>query len=110
MVPRIIGRANEARIERARMDITTLRARVQEFEMHVGRLPTQEEGLGALITAPTGLPEGKWKGPYIDQATVPNDPWGRPYVYRVVSEQNTFDIFSSGSDGQEETEDDVKRQ
>jgi general secretion pathway protein G len=75
------------------------------FEVDVGRYPTTAEGLAALHEDPGSK---GWKGPYLKRE-VPKDPWGRSYGYRSPGEHNKqgFDVWSSGEDGEEGTEDDV---
>lgn len=67
------------------------------YRLDVGRFPSTEEGLASLITAPADA--GKWNGPYLDKS-LPDDPWGRPYVYRAPGAQGDFEILSYGKDGQ----------
>ena len=73
-----------------------------QFSTDTGRLPTNAEGLAALLTAPPNLPN--WNGPYIQHPA--NDPWGRPYVYRTLI-NGDFDLRSAGPDGQPNTRDDI---
>lgn len=68
------------------------------YRLDVGNFPTTDEGLAALTTKPSNA--AKWNGPYLDKA-VPNDPWGRAYVYRSPgSKGGDFDIEAYGKDGQ----------
>ena len=73
----------------------------------VGTYPTTEQGLNALLKAPTGK-ESKWKGPYIDK--IPEDPWGNPYQYQFPGTRNAYkakgyDIWSLGQNVNESTDD-----
>jgi general secretion pathway protein G len=69
------------------------------FRLDVGRVPTTEEGLNALLVKPADV-ASKWNGPYLSKA-VPQDPWGRPYVYRSPGTGGAdFDLISLGKDGQ----------
>ncbi|MNF79303.1 Type II secretion system protein G precursor [compost metagenome] len=63
----------------------------------MGRYPSTEQGLAALVAAPSDEP--RWAGPYLQKA-VPEDPWGRAYVYRSPGESGDFDLLSMGKDGQ----------
>lgn len=77
------------------------------YKLDMGTYPTTEQGLKALIQAPSGK-EGKWKGPYID--AMPEDPWGNPYQYRFPGTRNInktsgYDIWSHGQDGVESADD-----
>lgn len=68
------------------------------FRLDVGRFPSTEEGLNALLVRPGDMP--KWNGPYLSKA-VPLDPWGKPYVYKSPGENGAdFDLLSLGKDGQ----------
>jgi general secretion pathway protein G len=73
----------------------------------VGRFPSTEEGLMALIQSPENA-SGHWRGPYIEGKKVPEDPWKRPYQYRCPATKNTtggYDLYSWGPDGQESADD-----
>src|SRR6185312_6212502 len=69
------------------------------FNLDTGRYPTTSEGLVALIRSPGNIPS--WNGPYLKSGSVPDDPWGKPYVYRSPGEHGAYDIMSYGSDGNE---------
>ena len=95
-------------VESARLDIAKLfvsqsmQAPLTAYRIHVGRFPTTEEGLAALVRCPKGLEE-RWKGPYlrVDEGKLPSDPWGRPYQYRCPGVHNLqgYDLWSLGPDG-----------
>ncbi len=76
----------------------TINEPLRAFRVHVGRYPTTEEGLGALLVAPRAV-EHHWRGPYVDPA-IPLDPWGREYQYRAPGRKNTsgYDVWSLGPD------------
>jgi general secretion pathway protein G len=84
---------------RPRVQIAAFETGLGMFREDCGRYPTTTEGLAALITRPTGIPEGRWHGPYFDH--IPKDPWGHDYVYRCPGIHNTnrFDLYSCGPDG-----------
>jgi general secretion pathway protein G len=70
------------------------------YRIDVGSFPTTEEGLAALFNKPSdAVKAAKWNGPYL-QKTAPNDPWGRPYLYRSPGSKGDFELMSYGSDGQ----------
>lgn len=102
---RLSGRTQEARIARARADISgSLSLALDLFEQDTGRYPTSEEGLSALVTDPgiTG-----WKGPYLKDG-LKNDPWEMPYVYAFSeTESNLYNLYSAGPDQQPNTADDI---
>ena len=83
---------------------------LSSYRYALGGYPTTEEGIQALITAPATNAE-RWRGPYIktDGGKLPVDPWGTPYHYRYPGTHNTdsYDVWSSGSDRQDGTADDI---
>lgn len=107
VVPRLAGRTERARTATARQSVASLSASLDTFELDVGRFPSTEEGLEALVVRPPTLdPETEWSGPYLRD--VPLDPWHREFVYKYPGEQSIdFDIISLGRDAEEGTEDDV---
>lgn len=89
------------RTEVARIFVNeTMENPLMNFRIHMGRYPTTEEGLQALLTRPSEEAEN-WQGPYIRR--LPNDPWGNPYQYRFPGERNPdgFDLWSWGPDGRD---------
>jgi general secretion pathway protein G len=98
----VVKHLDNAKVERARIDIANLKAALKTYYIHVGSYPSASEGLQALITSPAGLAgTGKWKGPYLDANSVPKDPWGNEYVYNTPGEEGRdFDITAYGKDGQ----------
>ncbi len=105
VMPRLVGRYQQARISAARADITAnIPLALDMFEMDIGRFPTGEEGLAALRANPASLPD--WKGPYLKKE--PKDPWGKPYFYKSPGTHNTdYDLYSSGQNGIENDFDDI---
>jgi general secretion pathway protein G len=106
VVPRFTKRSEQAKITAAATQIDYMKLALGQFEIDCGRFPTSEETLEALMTAP-GSADG-WHGPYLDKG-VPEDPWGRPYVYRYPAQHPgvDYDLYSAGPDGQENTADDI---
>jgi len=78
---------------------------LMSYKLAIGRYPTTEEGLQALVTSPNDSP--RWKGPYLKQ--LPLDPWNNPYKYAFPGEHNkdSYDLWSVGPDGQDGTSDDI---
>jgi general secretion pathway protein G len=98
VAPRYFSQVGKSRVKAARAQIDALDKAVEQFRLDTGRLPSSEEGLAALNTAPPGITG--WEGPYLKKA-VPPDPWGHPYVYAAPgSHDNDFDLQSYGRDGQ----------
>jgi general secretion pathway protein G len=109
VAPRFFGRSQEARITAARQTIAgSFRVALALFEQDIGRYPSTEEGLDVLIQNPQ---ERNWKGPYLESALIPVDPWGNPYRYtypsNLVNSEYLYDIISAGPDGAFGTRDDV---
>lgn len=112
VVRRFAGRSQMARVAAARQSIVgALGVQLDLFEQDVGRYPTTEEGLGALIrNTDTGVVG--WRGPYLQTAEIPKDPWGKAYKYAHPSELHSdlpslYDLISAGADGEFGTDDDV---
>lgn len=102
IVPRVVGRTDDARIAAAKQDIAAVMQALKLYRLDNGRYPTSEQGLEALITKPTTEPiPSNWKqGGYLDRNAVPKDPWGKPYLYLNPGVRGEIDIFSNGRDGQ----------
>lgn len=100
IVPKIIGRSDDARIVAAKQDVATLGAALKLYRLDNQRYPNSEQGLKALVEKPTVEPiPGNWKtGGYLDK--LPKDPWGNPYQYLQPGVHGEIDIFSLGADGQ----------
>jgi general secretion pathway protein G len=100
LVPRLMGRTDDARILAAKQDIATLMQALKLYRLDNQRYPTTEQGLQALIARPTNGPQpANWKtGGYIDRLN--KDPWGNPYQYLSPGTRSEVDIFSYGADGQ----------
>jgi general secretion pathway protein G len=97
VAPRYFGQVSKSERRTARVQIAELEKALDQFRLDVGRYPTSEQGLDALVDRPANEP--KWDGPYL-RKRVPLDPWGRPYVYRLPGQWGEFDLLSHGKDGQ----------
>jgi len=98
--PRVVGRLGKAKTEIARSQISLLESALDQFRLDVGRYPTTEEGLRALIEPPQDEEvRSRWQGPYLKKKKIPLDPWGRPYQYRSPGEHGDYDLWSYGADG-----------
>jgi general secretion pathway protein G len=103
VAPKMLKRADIARVTAARVQINNLNAALGAFKLDTGVFPTTEQGLAALRSRPQGL--ATWNGPYLPQ-DVPLDPWGRPYVYKFPGDHGDEpDIVCFGADGKEGGED-----
>jgi general secretion pathway protein G len=99
IVPRIMGRPDEARATAAKLDVGTIVQSLKLYRLDVGRYPTTEQGIKALVERPTAEPVPQnWKaGGYLD--SLPKDPWGNPYQYTNPGTRGEIDVFSFGADG-----------
>jgi general secretion pathway protein G len=99
IVPNVIGRPDEARVTVAKADMGTVAAALKLYRLDNGDYPTSAQGLAALVeqTAIPPLPGHFPAEGYL--ATVPTDPWGRPYVYRSPVAPGGFELLSYGKDG-----------
>lgn len=100
IVPKVMGRPDEARIVAARQDIAAISQALKLYKLDNRRYPTTEQGLQALVQKPTAAPvPDNWKtGGYLER--LPNDPWGKPYQYLAPGVRGEIDVFSFGADGQ----------
>jgi len=100
VLPRLTGRAEQARINRAKTDVENIGLALKLYELDNGSFPTT---LQALQDKSAG--GSNWMGPYLEKKPV--DPWGRSYQYKVPGEHNTtsYDLSSWGKDGVESSDD-----
>ncbi|MGB6056270.1 MAG: type II secretion system major pseudopilin GspG [Burkholderiaceae bacterium] len=100
VVPKLMGRTDDARIIAAKQDIATIMQALKLYRLDNHRYPTTEQGLQALVAKPTSGPAANgWKsGGYLDK--LPKDPWGNPYHYLSPGVKGEIDVFSFGADGQ----------
>jgi len=98
VVPKIMGRPDEARIVAAKQDIAAIKQALNLYRLDNVRYPTTEQGLQALVEKPVSGPiPGNWKrGGYLER--LPNDPWGAPYQYLNPGLRGEIDVFSLGAD------------
>ena len=98
VAPRYFGQVGKSEINVAKAQIDALEKALDQYRLDVGRYPSNELGLKALVERPPNEP--KWAGPYL-RKDVPLDPWGRAYVYKMPGEKGgDFDLVSFGKDGQ----------
>jgi len=97
VAPRYFAQVGKSQVKVARAQLDALDKALDQFRLDVGRYPTTEEGLQALVAQPSG--EQSWAGPYLKKG-VPADPWGRPYQYQTPGTHGgDFDLQSYGKDG-----------
>jgi general secretion pathway protein G len=97
--PRVLTYLADSRSKAARLQIASFANSLDLFAMDVGRYPTTQEGLTALVRRPAGTKV--WNGPYLKDNAVPADPWRNSYVYTAPGAHGAYDLLSYGSDGQE---------
>jgi general secretion pathway protein G len=100
----LVGNIDVAKEQRVDSDIEAISMQLRTYEMLNYRMPTTEQGLKALVNQPTTEPRPRrWKQL---MKTVPIDPWGNEYVYRIPGKGGAaFDIYSLGPDGKESDDD-----
>jgi general secretion pathway protein G len=97
VVPRVVGRTDEARAVAAQQDIASVLQALKLYRIDNSRYPSNAQGLDALVTQPTTEPLAQnWKS-YLDRAA--SDPWGRTYLYLNPGVHGEIDVFSLGADG-----------
>jgi general secretion pathway protein G len=99
VAPQVIKHLSSAKATTAKVQVQRLAGILDIYHLEVGRYPTEQEGLAALIEKP--LEAERWSGPYIRNPEALVDPWGHPYVYRVPGQQGDYDLYTLGADGQE---------
>ena len=109
-VPNLVGKGEKVKISAATVEMGALLGTALDlYEMDNGKYPTTEQGLKALITKPSAVPEPKnWNGPYLKKKKrVPKDPWGNEYVYVCPGPHNKdgYGLSSLGPDGVQSTDD-----
>lgn len=94
--PRVLNQLGGAKSKTAGVQIADLDKSLELFKLDVGRYPSSEEGLEALVKKPGNV--NGWTGPYL-KGSVPNDPWGKPYRYANPGPNGGLEILSLGADG-----------
>jgi general secretion pathway protein G len=101
IMPRLMGRTDDAKRVKASVDIAALETALKLYKLDNGEYPTTEQGLKALINPPD-KEEGTetWKkGGYLEKRTLPKDPWNREFIYLSPGIHGEYDIISYGADG-----------
>ena len=101
------GPLSDAQAMTARGDIEFFSAALDDFKKDCEAYPSTEQGLQALIVKPPSCTN--WKGPYLKEAKIKNDPWGSKYIYKCpgVKTASSFDLCSPGPDKIEGNNDDI---
>jgi general secretion pathway protein G len=85
VAPRYFSQVGKSEVQVARAQIDALEKAVDQYRLDNRRYPTSEEGLAAVQS-------------YLKKS-VPNDPWGRPYVYQIPGDKAEYTVLSYGRDG-----------
>ena len=103
VAPNLIGRSDEAKAKIAQGDLASLKTVLNLYRLDKGSYPTSEQGLDVLLVSP-----GAGREPYLEKAAL--DPWQRKYLYRYpgTHRPSSYDLSSTGADGKEGSEDDIK--
>lgn len=104
VVPRIMGRTDDAKRTAAKVQIRNIEGALQLYKLDNGVYPTTEQSLKALVEKPSvGVVPKKWKlGGYLPK--LPEDPWGNPYKYLSPVQKGNYkveyEVTSLGTDGE----------
>ncbi|RTL33454.1 MAG: type II secretion system protein GspG [Burkholderiales bacterium] len=94
--PKFFGQIGKSEVKAARAQVDALSKALDQYRLDVGRYPSTEQGLAALVLKPADEP--RWGGPYLSKA-LPKDPWGNDYQYRSPGDHGDYDLLSLGRDG-----------
>ena len=97
VAPRYFSQVGKSEVNAAKAQIDALEKALDTYRLDAGTYPSNELGLNALVQRPPS--ESRWNGPYL-RKTVPLDPWGKPYIYKIPGEKGEYDLISYGKDGQ----------
>ena len=102
IVPRIMGRPEEARRMKARVQLESIETALKLYKLDNGYYPGTEQGLQALVEPPSvgQLPRAWRDGGYLEKGRVPQDPWENDYVYLCPGVNGDYDLSSYGADGE----------
>jgi general secretion pathway protein G len=95
--PRVLNYLGESKVKAARIQIQSFEAALDLYYLDNGAYPSTSEGLKSLVQRPSSA--SAWNGPYLRTGALPDDPWGRPYVYKAPGDHAAYEIDSYGSGG-----------
>jgi general secretion pathway protein G len=100
VAPAALRQLGSAKEKIAHQSIERLATVLDMYKLDVGSYPTTDQGLQALMARPAAV--SRWAGPYLKGDKLPEDPWGRPFVYHSPSQRpnHEFDLYSLGPNGQ----------
>lgn len=94
--PRVLGQLGGAKSKSAAVQIADIEKALELYKLDVGRFPSAEEGLNALVVKPASA--SGWNGPYMKSSAIPADPWGNPYRYANPGASGGMEVSSLGAD------------
>jgi general secretion pathway protein G len=97
--PQVLNQLGGAKSKTAQVQVKDLEQGAELFKLDVGRFPSDQEGLNALVEKPSTAPG--WNGPYLKEQRIPLDPWGHPYHYQYPDSNGGLRIYSLGADNAE---------
>ena len=95
--PRVLNYLSESKVKAAKIQIESFSAALDLYYLDNGAYPASNDGLAALVERPPSAVA--WNGPYLKTGSVPVDPWGHPYLYKVPGDHAPYEIDSYGSGG-----------
>ena len=96
----VLPSGDTARIQKAKADIAQIEGGLELYRLQMSVFPTTAQGLNALVSAPSGVDASRYQqGGYIKR--LPDDPWGKPYLYASPGQHGEDDVWTYGSDGKE---------
>jgi general secretion pathway protein G len=100
IVPQVVDKVDQARVAKAKQDITSLETALTMYRLDNSKYPTTDQGLAALVTQPTDPNIRHWRpGGYIKR--ISKDPWGNDYQYVYPGTHGgEYDLYSLGADNQ----------
>ncbi len=107
IVPNVIGRADDAKLVKAKQDVLAIENALEMYRLDNGFYPSTDQGLAALVKRPENDPKPlSWReGGYIKQLR--QDPWGNPYQYLNPGSHKEIDIFSNGKPDKQNNESNI---
>lgn len=97
--PQVMKHLGESKTKAAKVQVEDFSAALDMYKLDMGKYPTSDQGLQALIEAPEG--SKRWNGPYLRKAKTPADPWQNGYHYASPGAHGKFDLFTYGADDKE---------
>lgn len=105
ILPRITGRVDEAKVETTKIQMKAIKDALEQYKLDNGIYPSTEQGIKALVEKPSIPPlPVRWRQ-YLDK--LPQDAWGREFLYLSPGINRPYELRSVGADGKEDTEDDI---